>query len=290
MTTRTVKRDLQSLRYDFSAPVEYHRERGGYGYIAPFSLTAPPLSEGELLALCMMITLAPALQTTPFAPALQRSLQKLRVMLPEPYQAVVMDDDPFISARPDAAPPPRVETAIYFNTLLQGIELHRQVRMTYYTLSRDAVSTRVIDPYHLYYRRGMWYLHGWCHLRGTTRDFALERIRQVELLPDAFTPPDPQAIREALDRRFSLMGEGHAAVAVHFDADWARRIRERVWHASQRIEELPDGACILHMTVDGLDSVVRWVLGFGRHAVPLAPPELVARVSDEVRAMAARLS
>lgn len=287
VTARTVKRDLQSLRYDFAAPLRYVRAHGGYGYATPFNLTAPPLSEGELLSLCLVITLAPALRQTPFAPALQRSLQKLRLMLPEPYQAVV-DEDPLISALPDAAPPPRIEAAIHFNTLLQAIERRRQARMTYYTLSRDAESTRVVDPYHLFYRRGMWYLHGWCHLRGEARDFALERIRQLELLATEFPPPDYAAIRAALDRRFSIMRAGSATVAIRFDAVWARRVRERVWHPTQQIEELPDGACILRMTVDGLDSVARWILGFGRHARPLEPLELVRQVDDEIRAMAAQ--
>jgi predicted DNA-binding transcriptional regulator YafY len=289
ITERTLKRDLKLLRDEFGAPLAYSRERSGYWYTAPFSLSAPPLSEGELLALCLTLTLAPAMGQTPFAPALQRSLQKLRAMLPEPYQNVLVDDGPFISTLSEAMPPARVETAIHFNTLLQAIELHRQVRMTYYTMSRDAVTTRVMNPYHIYFRRGMWYLHGWCHLRAETRDFALERIQRLELLRESFTPPDRQAVLDTLSRRFSLMGETRAEVAIWFDADWARRIRERVWHASQTIEDHPDGACTLRMTIEGLDSVVRWILGFGRHARPLAPEGLVRRVGEEVRAMAAGL-
>ncbi|HOF86789.1 MAG TPA: WYL domain-containing protein, partial [Armatimonadota bacterium] len=226
VTARTIKRDLRMLRDAFRAPLTYFRAHNGYAYATPFNLSAPPLSEGELLALCFTITMAAAMGQTPFAPALRRSAEKLRAMLPEPYQAVLLDDGPCMSALADPAPPPRVETSIYFHDLLQAIERHRQARMTYYTMARDAVTTRVVDPYHLYFRRGMWYVHAWCHLRGETRDFALERIRRLELLAEHFTPPDHQAMLDRLARRFSLMNEGHAAVAIRFDAEWARRIRE----------------------------------------------------------------
>ena len=56
-----------------------------------------------------------------------------------------------------------------------------------------------------------------------------------------------------------------------------------------RAGEFPDGACTLRMTVEGLPSVVRWVLGFGHHAKPLAPPELVAQVKAEACAVAKML-
>ena len=93
------------------------------------------------------------------------------------------------------------------------------------------------------------------------------------------------AIRARLAQRFSLIEDALFETAIRFDTDSARRIRERVWHPSQRIEENADGSCTLRMTVQGMSSVARWVLGFGRHAQPLSPPELVQRVRDEARAV-----
>lgn len=284
---RTVKRDLRVLRDEFGAPLAYSRTHGGYYYQHEFNLAAPTFSEGELLALCLSTSLAQSLQHTSLAPAMRRALSKLQVMLPLPVQEAM--DGPWLSCLPEPTPPERVETAIHFNDLLHALEGHRQVLLVYYTMSRDAVSTRIIDPYHLYFRRGMWYLHAWCHLRNTTRDFALERIRSLARLDTTFPPPDTDAIRARLGRRFSLMHEGRLVeVVIRFDAEWARRVQERVWHATQQIEGHSDGSCTLTMTVDGLSSVVRWVLGFGRHAVPLAPPELVRMVAEEVRAMMAQ--
>ncbi|MHB9134615.1 MAG: WYL domain-containing protein, partial [Armatimonadota bacterium] len=145
---------------------------------------------------------------------------------------------------------------------------------------------RTVDPYHLYYHHGLWYLHGWCHLRNHTRDFALTRMRQVELRTTTFPPPDLDAIKAKLAQRFSVMTGDPVEVVVRFDTEEARRVRERVWHPSQQIENHPDGSCTLRMTVEGITTVVRWLLSFGRHAKPIAPPELVRQMQDEVQAMA----
>ncbi|OPZ81524.1 MAG: hypothetical protein BWY76_03007 [bacterium ADurb.Bin429] len=72
-------------------------------------------------------------------------------------------------------------------------------------------------------------------------------------------------------------------MVIRFDADWARRIRERVWHPSQRITDTSDGGCTLTMTVEGLVSVASWILSLSGHAVPLAPPRLVRLVEQGAR-------
>ncbi len=286
---RTIKRDLRALREEFDAPVVYAREEQGFYYTNDFTLATPPLTEGEILALSMMSTFSSVLANTPFAPAVTRALEKLLVMLPEEAQQIVLQDGLLVSNLPDPAPPAQVQTAIHFNVLLHAIDRNQRVRMTYYTLSRNAISTREVDPYHLYYRRGMWYLHAYCHQRRATRDFALSRIGALEPLAVSFPAPDLEAVRATLAQRFSIMQDGCAEVVVAFDAETARLVRERRWHPSQTIEDVPDGGCRLTMTVTGLSSVKRWVLSFGRHARVLAPPELVRQVAAEVRAMAAQL-
>lgn len=285
VNARTIKRDVSMLRDDFGAPVIYSRRQQGYYYTREFTLTNLPLSEGELLALCMTRAMTEMFRNTHFAPAIQRALLKLQVLLPETAQLALADTSTPITYLHDPAPPESVETCIHFNDLLRAVDEHRQARITYYSLARDAIATRVIDPYQLFYRSGMWYLYAWCHLRHDMRDFALGRIREVQLLSTTFTPPDPAAIRDKLAQRFSLIEDAPFDAAIWFDIATARRIRERVWHPTQRIEEQPDGSLVLYFTAEGLHSVTRWVLGFGGHAKPLAPPELVKRVLRDARAI-----
>ena len=75
-------------------------------------------------------------------------------------------------------------------------------------------------------------------------------------------------------------------VVIKFDEYQARWIRERLWHSSQRIEELPSGGLILRLTVGGLGEVKRWVMGYGKHAEVLQPESLRREIGEDVQKMA----
>ena len=167
-----------------------------------------PLSEGELLAVCMMRAMADTFRNTHFAPANPARAEQAAGDAARDGADRLQQRraDHYLPERPRAAAE-RVETSIHFNTLLHAVDEHRQLRIVYYSISRNAVSTRVIDAYHIFFRHGMWYVYAYCHLRREMRDFALERLRDAELLPTTFPPPDLNEVRERLAQRFSLIEE-----------------------------------------------------------------------------------
>ena len=288
VSVRTIKRDMTLLRRDFDAPWDYDYQRRGFYYRQPFTLLPASFGDKELMALCLTLEVVDSFRNTPFAPALKGAINKVQLM--QPAGTAIAELATSLSCVPDPAPPESVEAIIHFNQLMDAIAGARQVRITYYAITRDAESSRTIDPYHLYFSYGMWYLYGYCHLRRQPRDFAVKRIRALELLPQTFTKPDTQVLRAELTSRFSnetpLTPDIPQEVQIYFDAVGARWIREREWHASERREDHADGSCTLTMTVDGLAGVRRWILGFGgRHATPLSPPELVNQVREEAAAI-----
>src|SRR3712207_3247474 len=62
----------------------------------------------------------------------------------------------------------KVETAIFRN---------KTITFEYYSLQRDSVDFRKVDPYHLHFRDGQSYLVGRAHERDDLRVFRLSRIR-----------------------------------------------------------------------------------------------------------------
>ncbi len=53
-----------------------------------------------------------------------------------------------------------------WHKLEDACQMHKTVNMTYYTASRDAISTRKLDPYVLHIYRGTNpYVIGYCHQR-----------------------------------------------------------------------------------------------------------------------------
>ena len=285
---RTVKRDLKLLREEFNAPLGYSRRHAGYCYERPFSLVAAPFHEQELFALSVVIDVAHALRNTPFADAIRNALEKLRLMMPSAAPGTHAEQTGAIAYVPDPTLPEQTQAAIHFNQLLDATNSHRQVRLTYRAPSPQRESTRVVNPHLLYLHHGIWYVHGFCHLREAEREFAVHRILDLDVLPTSFVPPALDGIRQAFARRFTIVQGAAFEAHVWFDAESAPFIRERTWHASQQIADHQDGSCTLSMRVEGMQSVLTWVLSFGRHAAPLGPPELVDQVLAEARAMSVR--
>src|SRR6202035_2826852 len=62
----------------------------------------------------------------------------------------------------------KVETAIFRN---------KTIVFDYYTMERDEVSSRRVDPYHLLFQGGQFYLLAHAHERDAIRVFRLSRIR-----------------------------------------------------------------------------------------------------------------
>jgi proteasome accessory factor B len=63
-------------------------------------------------------------------------------------------------------------------------------------------------------------------------------------------------------------------------------VRERVWHDSQVLRELPDGGIELTMKLGALPEVESWILSWGADAEVIAPAEL----RKSIKATVARLS
>lgn len=283
---RTVKRDIRMMREEFQAPVVFMREKGGYGYSRPFSFAPASFSEKEMLAVSIALEIADTFRNSPFVPALKGALHQLQRMFPEATSALSAEIPSMLTCLTDPAPQESVAALMHYNELLGAIAAHRQVMLTYHALSSGEDSCRTVDPYHLYYYRGMWYLLGWCHLRHTLRDFAVNRIQQLTILSATFPPPDLQLIRDNLTQRFTNIEDTPQEIVIRFDHTATPWIAEKMWHPSQTLTHHPDGSCTITMVVTGLRSIKAWVLGFGHQACVLAPESLRLQIQNEIASMA----
>jgi predicted DNA-binding transcriptional regulator YafY len=107
--------------------------------------------------------------------------------------------------RAAARPDPATTTA-----LVQACSDHRRVRLGYRS---EAGSERVIeaDPWAVVVRHGRWYLLCWSHTTQARRVYRIDRVGEVQLLQDLFSPPaglDPVAVLE-----------DHLAVGWEYDVE-----------------------------------------------------------------------
>jgi len=83
VNARTIRRDLEYMRDQLRAPIEFDRGHRGYYFTEPtFRLPTIHLTQGELIALLLAERL-PQFHGTPFGPDLRRTIEKLGDLLPD---------------------------------------------------------------------------------------------------------------------------------------------------------------------------------------------------------------
>jgi len=164
----------------------------------------------------------------------------------------------------------------------------RTLRTRYYSASRDREDVRDVDPYHLTLHNGGLYLVGHCHLRDDVRIFAVERMRTVELTRTRFDVPADFDAERYLAGAWGMLRGDLVTVRVVFARGLARYIRERVWHPSQKLRDLPDGRVEMTLHVADTLEVRRWILGFGIEAEVVAPEALREALRVEAEAIVVR--
>jgi len=83
--------------------------------------------------------------------------------------------------------------------LQSAISTFRMIEIDYYSYSRDAWSTRRVDPWRVQAIDGKWYLEGHCHSAEDIRVFRLDRIRSLQIMDDTFDAPALVAPLEIFD-------------------------------------------------------------------------------------------
>ncbi len=278
---RVIFKDLAHLRDQLHAPIVYDRQHGGWYYSDPaWCLPNIMVTEGELVALFFSVELAHHFLPAPLEKALRSTVDKIAASVTDQVSIDPVSLHAHYSFSGPVLIGGREETLL---DLYHAINRRQRVEIRYYTASRDKHTQRVIEPYHLQNVRGDWYLIAFDFLRQAVRNFAVSRIESWQILPQTFTPDPNFDINRYMKSAFQSERGGKVEyVVIRFDAYQARYIRERRWHESQTIEELPDGGLILRFLSGGLGEVQRWVMQYGSHAEVLEPESLRQAVREEM--------
>ena len=167
--------ELESLGIQLTVdkPVDGVAEQENYS-LRPenFHLPAIAFTDEELASLQFALTLLDG--EFAYAEPLRLALQQISWGRPSPLQRARP------ARRSRSASPARagghdlsqrlakIETAIF---------RHKTITFDYYTMERDEVGARKVDPYHLLFQGGQFYLLGRSHERDALRVFRLSRIR-----------------------------------------------------------------------------------------------------------------
>lgn len=286
VSRRTILRDVEFMRYSFSAPLEYCPKNRGYYYTeAEYSLGLLKLTEGELLALFLGHNLLTQCKGTPYEQSVISAMEKVCYSLQGTVSIDAAQLSDFISFDLEPLRGDEKRISLHFSDIGKAIKEKRTIEMVHYSIARDICQKRRVDPYQIRFYRGVWYLVGFCHFRKKIRIFALDRIRSVLLTKEIYKWPEGFDLEKYLNDSFEMFrGSEIQHIIIWFSPRQSRWIREKSWHPSQEIKENSDGSLILSMNTSGLQQVKRWVLSFGSDAKVLAPTALVSEITHELTA------
>jgi proteasome accessory factor BC len=152
------------------------------------------------------------------------------------------------------------------------------------------VGSRKVDPYHLLFRGGQFYLVGHSHERDDVRVFRLSRIRgKVGYSSKAehdFPPPEDFDPRVYATRADWQLGDpvGTARIWISEHIKW---LVERHFGRAGDVVEADDGV-VFETEYGNARQLLSWVLGLGERARVLDPPELVEEAGERVRLIVER--
>jgi proteasome accessory factor BC len=165
---------------------------------------------------------------------------------------------------------------------LEGaISKQRTVKFDYWSISRDELADRTINPYALLPDNGIWYVVGHDLDRNDIRTFRVARIRgEIKFATrrerDFRTPTDFD-IEQYRGRPPWQIGDivGEARIEVKGDTAWWV---QRAYGSTGRLE---DGVFVTDYS--SLSQLASWVLRQDGRAVPLEPDELRREVATALR-------
>ncbi len=170
-----------------------------------------------------------------------------------------------------------------------AISRRKTIQFSYYTMERDATADRKVDPYHLVFRSGQFYLIGYAHERDAVRVFRLSRIQgKVSYASKAehdFNPPGSFDRRDYASRADWQMGSkaGTARIFLRDRIDW---LVERDYGDYGEIEPARNGdakgakGSVYETEFASSRQLVAWLLGWRQHVKVLDPPELAAEAEE----------
>jgi proteasome accessory factor B len=167
--------------------------------------------------------------------------------------------------------------------LVEAILRKRRCHVAYRKPSASQAKTYDFDPYSLLFVGGGLYVIGRVTRHTGTATLAIDRFHSVVLSSVTFRVPsdfDPKIRRlEA----FGVSSDDPIEVVLRFRSDQAPYVRERIWHPSQRITELPDGSVQLAFRAGGSFEISRWVLGWGDAVEVISPPALREEIGSVLK-------
>ena len=268
---RTTYRDVRALE---AMNVPIYEDRGRIVIDPNYFIAPVKFTLREAMALLMGVRLM-SRHADEADPDVADAFTKLAAVMPAPVAEYV-----HATVRQIAARPPNPAYSRILQTIALSWAGQKAVRIWYPSADHE-VKPRVIEPYFLEPSLigHSTYVVARDRGRGEMRTFKLERISRAEQTSETYQIPSDFDINRYLAGAWGIFHSGEPVeVRLRFYPPAAARVKESIWHPSQRLTEDRKGVVTLTVTVAGTVEITPWILGWGDVVEVLAPQELREKI------------
>jgi predicted DNA-binding transcriptional regulator YafY len=284
VSDRTIRRDFDALT-QAGFPIESVKRDGKTTFVLNKDvfggMAAAGFSLSELCALHLSRTVLTAVAGSPFRDSLASAFDKIYDALPPSMWKFIESLPDALGAKDHSARPRGAGSGKAIDALMSAILGRRRVRMRYHSFSSQQVKDYIVEPYRLAYAQGGLYLQAFVPDYREMRTFATQRIEQAVAIEETFNPVEGSPA-DVFPHSLGAFSGTPETVVIEFTADEAPYVREREFHASQQIEDLPGGGIrlTLHVVIDW--ELQAWVMGFGPAARVIQPAAFAKRIVESL--------
>jgi predicted DNA-binding transcriptional regulator YafY len=280
VSSKTVQRDLDYLRDELNAPIEFDREGNGYRYArADYVLPFLPVDGKDLFSIGVAAQVFALFGGTPLARDLKACYERLARLMPP---AVRLRPEIVMEKLALRAPfrPVREET---WQAASEAMQRGVALSIRYHRPGSAPEGPRVVKPYAFVLAGRDWILLAEDRAAGVVKSFYLARIESAEPTGERYAIPRSFDANAFFRDTFGLFVGGGKPFRfrVRFSREVSDEIREQQWHAAQKLEASADGGVVLELPARSIQEARRFVLGYGSDAVVLEPPELIEDVRNQ---------
>ena len=269
---RTVMRDIDALRKDFNAPIEYSSKDNGFFLSNPYWEFQVPFFDDKMIMSAML------------------GAQLAGEILPSPVKEQIRDavenqiadnnsellDQAFIETLLIASGPKTTTSPEIFGTVFHAWRERRTLALTYRKGSTGEISERKFEPHIVAYHKGNWYTKGVNLSDGKVITLAIFRIVKAELQRESFEVRRDILLETKCNGLFSYPKIEN--IRVKCSADIAYYLYEQRKAKKLVIEPQDDGTLIVTLPPSPEQEAIRWILGEGGNVEVLEPMDLRKKI------------
>lgn len=277
VTERTIYRDIIALS-EANIPIYYDK---GYKYASDNFL--PPLN----FNIDEYLTLKTTLESSPLFKSghSRRIIKSIKNKIEACLSPAVRKEKIFTNDMTDV----NIKSTLsenfsekFYALVEEGIKDNIVLKLKYNSI-RSGILEREIEPYFMIFIERAFYFVGYCRLRKALRTFRIDRINSISATDINFTPRKNIAPAEYFKNSWGVFGGEPIDVEIIFTGTAARVIELGRHHRNEKIQTLKNGAIKYNITVNGVEEISRWILGFGGEAQVVRPLSLASQIQKTAK-------